>query len=144
MKKLAFIAVAVILAIGAWAVFAMNGVDKLGKKVASTPAPTQTEVQTTPSVGSEVNNITVEGTNFAFTPNKINLKSGQKTVITFKNMGQAPHNLVIADLGVTTETIGGGKETMVEFTPTKSGEFEFICSVGDHEEKGMVGEAIVE
>ena len=96
-----------------------------------------------PSSSEAIQMVTVEGAEFKFTPDTINVKSGQKTVVTYKNTGKFPHDLVIADLGVKTEVIAGGKETTVEFTPEKSGTFGFICSVGDHEQRGMTGKVVV-
>jgi len=88
--------------------------------------------------------IAVEGNEFKFTPSSITVKQGEKVKLTFKNAGKYPHNFVIADLDVSTETIQPGEETTVEFTPEKTGEFRFICSVGDHEEQGMRGSLIIE
>lgn len=150
MKKLVYIALAILVVVGAWAVFAMNGMDKLGQKVAeATPTATPVEDASTstgqaPSSTGDTQTVIVEGDEYAFSPEMINLKAGQKTVITYKNVGNMPHDLVIADLGVRTDVIGGGKETTVEFTPTKSGIFGFICSVGNHEALGMKGEVVVE
>lgn len=140
MDKRVYIALAVLAAVGAWAAFAMNGVDKLGQKATgTTPVPT-----TTPTKAMETQMVAVEGLEFKFTPDTITLKEGQKTVITYKNVGNFPHDLVIADLGVRTQVISGGKEETIEFIPTKSGTFGFICSVGDHERRGMKGEVVVE
>lgn len=138
-NKGVYIALAVFVVVGAWAVFTMNGVDKLGQKVATTPVPTAT-----PTQAEETQMFTVEGSEFKFSPDTITLKEGRKAVITYKNTGNFSHDLVIADLGVRTQVIVGGKEATLEFTPTKSGTFGFICSVGDHAERGMKGEVVVE
>ncbi len=98
---------------------------------------------TSPSAmsGSE---ITVEGSEFKLTPSKITVKKGEKVKLTFKNAGKFPHDYVISELNVATKRINPGETDTVEFTPEKTGEFKFICSVGNHEEQGMVGTLIVE
>lgn len=88
--------------------------------------------------------ITVEGGEFTFTPSAINVSKGDTVELTFKNTGKFPHDYVIADLGVKTKTIKPGEQDTVTFVADKTGSFDFICSVGDHEEKGMVGKLTVE
>ena len=147
-KKTVIIGIGLLVAIGAFAVFATNGVKKPGSEavpqVQATPVEgTSSSTGQAPSSSEAIQMVTVEGAEFKFTPDTINVKSGQKTVVTYKNTGKFPHDLVIADLGVKTEVIAGGKETTVEFTPEKSGTFGFICSVGDHEQRGMTGKVVV-
>jgi len=120
----------------------------------STTAPTSDEVSvptqapesetvTSPSAMSE-NEIAVEGGEFKFTPSEITVKKGEKVKITFKNTGSVQHDYVIEDLGISTKRVNPGQEDSVEFTPNESGEFKFLCSVGNHEELGMLGTLIVE
>ncbi|MDO8452763.1 MAG: cupredoxin domain-containing protein [bacterium] len=143
-KKTVIIGIGVLVAIGAFAVIAMNGAKKPSSE-ATTPVPTAGEeaTQATPS-GSEAQMVTVEGTDYSFSPSTITLTKDKPVTITFKNNGKFPHNLVITDLGVSTDTISPGKETTVEFVPEEVGTFEFVCGVGNHEEKGMVGEVVVQ
>lgn len=121
-------------------------------KSATTPAaeevsvPTQapeSETVTSPSAMNE-SEIIVEGGEFKFTPSEITVKKGEKVTLTFKNTGSTAHEFVIAGLGLSTKRINPGVEDTVEFTPEKTGEFTFICSVGNHEEQGMTGTLIVE
>jgi len=109
------------------------------QNVSPTPAATQAPATT---VTSE--KITVEGSEFAFTPSKITLKKGQTAEITFKNMGKFPHNLAIADLGVKSKTIQPGEQDTFTVTPDKTGQFAFVCTVPGHADKGMTGTLIVE
>jgi uncharacterized cupredoxin-like copper-binding protein len=44
------------------------------------------------------------------------------------------------DLHVAVE---GGEEGILEFTPTKAGEFDVICTVTGHADAGMVGTLVV-
>lgn len=107
---------------------------------AATTAPTAT---TTVSPAASVQ-ITVTGSEFAFTPSTLTVKSGQTVQLTFKNMGTYPHNLTIPDLGVATKTITPGQEDTITFTPTKAGSFSFLCTVPGHADRGMKGTLIVE
>lgn len=121
-------------------------------KSASTPLSNEATVPTSapesgattsPSAVSKTE-ITVEGGEFKFTPSEITVKKGEKITLTFKNTGSFPHDFVISDLNVATKRIQPGETDTVEFTPEKTGEFKFICGVGNHEEQGMIGVLIVE
>ena len=144
-KKTVIIGIGVLIAIGAFAIFAMNGAKKSGTSAVPTTAPTQmpTEAQASPTASEAGQMVTIEGTDYSFSPSTITLTKDKPVTITFKNMGKLPHNLVITDLGVSTDTISPGKETTVEVTTSKVGTFAFICSIGNHAEKGMQGEVVV-
>ena len=111
-----------------------------------------TAVQTVPSqvpatssaMVAGIQKITVVGTEFAFTPSTLTLKVGQPAEITFKNNGAYPHNLTITDLGVKTKTIQPGEQDTIQFTPSKTGQFSFICTVPGHADKGMKGTLTVQ
>lgn len=87
--------------------------------------------------------ISVESGSFYFKPNEIRVKKGEKVTITLTNKG-GMHNFVIDEFNVKSETINGGASTVVEFTPDKTGTFEFYCSIGNHRQMGMKGKLIVE
>ena len=109
--------------------------------VPSYTAPTS--LPATPSSGTssamQAQKITVIGKEFTFTPSTFTLKKGQPAEITFKNTGAFPHNLTIADLNVKTKTIQPGEEDTIQFTPDKTGQFAFMCTVPGHADKGMKG-----
>jgi plastocyanin len=112
-------------------------------------APTTTQStpsQTAPAVAgsAEAQKITITGTEFAFSPSAITLKKGQPAQITFKNGGTYPHNLTIADLGIKTKTIQPGEQDTIQFTPDKTGQFGFMCTVPGHADRGMKGTLTVE
>lgn len=135
----------VAVALGGYFVLNMNKstTNTIPNEAANPTTAPESESVATPSAMSE-NEITVEGGEFKFTPSEITIKKGEKVKLTFKNTGSFPHDFVIADLNVTTKRIQPGEEDTVEFTPEKTGEFKFICGVGNHEEQGMVGTLIVE
>lgn len=88
--------------------------------------------------------ITIQGSEYSFNPSAITVKKGEAIQITFKNSGNFPHNLTIADLNVQTKTIGSGQQDTVTFTPDKTGQFNFVCTVPGHADKGMTGTLIVQ
>ena len=87
--------------------------------------------------------IIVEGSPFKFAPNTITIKKGVLTKIVFKNL-KGSHDFVVDGLGIRTKILKDGEEEVLEFTPEKTGSFEFYCSVGSHRAMGMKGTLIVE
>jgi len=86
--------------------------------------------------------VTVEGSNFKFSPTTITALRGDTVKLTFKSMGGI-HNLVIDQFGVETSQLGEGEEEEVEFVVDKMGTFEYYCAVADHRAMGMTGKLIV-
>ena|ERR1035437_3699391 len=107
-----------------------------------------TAMQSTPSSAppstAQMQKITVNGSEFAFSPSALTLKKGQPVELTFKNTGAFPHNLTIADLGVKTKTIQPEEQDTIQFTPEKTGQFAFLCTVPGHADKGMKGTLTVQ
>lgn len=122
------LAVIAVLAVGAYAV---------SKNTSPSYAPQTGAV-------AEVKTITVSGNEFSFSPNTIALKKGESVKVIFANTGKYPHNFVINELGVKSNTINAGETTATTFVADKTGSFAFYCSVGTHREKGMVGTLTVE
>lgn len=117
------------------------------------PPPTQTPtVETTPlpdaKFGGEepikVKEIAVSGTEFSFNPQTVTVKSGEKVRLTFRNIGNAPHDWTIEGLGLKTKVIGSGAQDSLEFTAPARGTYNVYCSVPGHREAGMVGKLIIE
>ena len=124
-----------------------GGYNNNSAAVPSYTAPTSvpaTSSPTTPSAAMQAQKITVIGTEYSFTPSTFTLKKGQAVELTFKNSGKFPHNLAISDLGVKTKTIMPGEEDTIQFTPTKTGQFAFLCTVPGHADKGMKGTLVVQ
>lgn len=86
--------------------------------------------------------IMVEGGMYYYKPNRIEAKVGEPITVVFSNV-DGMHDFVIDELNVRTEVIKTGEKETVTFTPTKAGEYEFYCSVGDHRQMGMVGTLVV-
>lgn len=140
------VAAVVIIIVAAIGFYYLN-TNRPGSQTSSqTPIPTSSPQSSAPEEESQVseNEITVEGNEFKLTPSEITVKKGEKVKITFINTGNVQHDFVISGLGVATKRINPGQTDSVEFTPDESGQFGFICSVGNHEELGMIGTLIVE
>lgn len=133
-------------------IIALVGVYFIFKDKTPSPAPQQQAIQPLPSAtpsGAMMSpeagqTVTVAGTEFAFTPSTITVKKGQPVTVTFKNNGQYPHNFTVAELNVKSDTVGPGQQTIVAFTPDKTGSFTFICSVPGHADRGMKGTLVVQ
>jgi len=91
----------------------------------------------------EVQEVTIEGSEYKFSVSSLTFKSGVPTRITFKNTGKMEHDFVIDELSINTEILSPGEEAVVEFTP-EAGTYTFYCSVGAHRALGMEGELTFE
>jgi len=80
----------------------------------------------------------ISGINFAFSPNVINVKKGEKVRIIFENT-VGFHDLKIDEYGVATKQAKAPYQEILEFTANKAGTFEYYCSVDTHRAMGMFG-----
>ncbi|WP_414837578.1 plastocyanin/azurin family copper-binding protein [Candidatus Nanosalina sp. VS9-1] len=88
---------------------------------------------------SEVNRtIQVNGGNFYFESDDIEVEAGQTVRFVFVNDG-GTHDMRIPSMNAGTEIISGGESESFTVTFDEEGEIEFICSVGNHAEQGMTG-----
>jgi plastocyanin len=110
----------------------------------TSPTITQIMPSEASSSAAQVQKVTVEGKEFTFSPSTFTLKEGQPAEITFKNMGTFPHNLTISALNLKTKTIMPGETDTISFTPSKIGQFSFLCTVPGHADKGMKGTLTVQ
>ena len=118
-------------------IFLLAGGAGCGEDEPDTPARTET-VQPGET-------ITVVGDEYDFDPQNIVLTGGGRLTIALKNEGVLAHNLrVIANGGDIggTPTFTGGK-TRSGTVRVEPGEYELVCTVGNHAELGMVGELTV-
>ena len=108
--------------------------------------------------------ISVNKYGYGFSPDELTspgpdivLKVGEKTKITFKNVGNLPHTLAISNekrfdatplfgvqIGTPTSPIGPDGERSVSIIPKQAGEFLYICQVPGHIELGMWGKVIIQ
>lgn len=106
--------------------------------VHSTLTPVPTSI-----VEDQSQTLTVEAANFSFAPNTITVKKGTKVKIIFKST-DGTHDFVLNEFKVRTKLLQANQSQTVEFTASKTGSFEYYCSVGDHRQMGMRGTLIVE
>lgn len=100
----------------------------------ATDAPAATTNQTS------VRDISLESGYFFFKPNKLVLKKDQPVRITFKNQGV--HTFTVDELGLNFPL--RDSSVTIEFTPSKTGTFEFYCAIPGHRQSGQVGTMVVE
>ena len=93
---------------------------------------------------ANITTISVEGGNYYFNPNEIRVKKGNTVKIILNSVDGVAHNFVIDEFNITSQTISVGQTTQVEFTPDKTGTFEFYCNISNHRQMGMKGTLIVE
>lgn len=87
--------------------------------------------------------IDVTGTNFSFSPDRIEVNQGDIVKINFSSEMWL-HDWVLEGVeNVATEQVNPGTVTSVTFTAWDPGEYTFYCSVGNHREQGMVGTLVV-
>lgn len=117
-----------------------------GGKSSPSGAPVPISSSPTPAVSSpasEMTEIEVVGTEFAFAPKALSVTKGDKVRINFKNSGKFPHNLTVDELGIASKTINPGETDVVELTVDKTGTFPMYCSVDTHRQQGMEGSVTV-
>ncbi len=107
--------------------------------IKNTTPPLSTPIDTTTKpVIDNVREFTVSGGNYFFSPNNLTVKKGDTVKIIFKNTNGF-HDFRIDELEVATSRIRSGTEETITFVASKSGSFEYYCSVGGHRTLGMKG-----
>lgn len=90
--------------------------------------------------------VRVKGLEYKFEPGNVVVEGGGgATRLEFENGGALAHNLRLEQSG---SDIGGsptfqGGETKTSTVDLKPGEYELICTVGDHASMGMTGKLTV-
>ena len=89
--------------------------------------------------------VAVAGDEYSFDPENIVLSGAGELRVELENRGSLAHNLRVFDgdddLGGTPTFTGG--ETRAGSVPVERGEYELVCTVGDHEDLGMTGRLTV-
>jgi len=119
---------------------ATNGMDV---QQVQNPTTAETTVAPTTATQGTVQEMTVSGKNFSFTPSTLTVKKGDTVKITFQST-QGFHDLVVDGYNVQTKTIPAGQTDTISFTADKAGTFEYYCSVGNHRAMGMKGTLTVQ
>lgn len=112
------------------------------------PTPSDSRPTTQPTFGSmgsdeDITEVVIKAANYRFSPSSITLKQGEKVRLVLESTGDT-HDLVIDELGVSTQLVSDGHKAWVDFVPDKTGRFTFYCSVNGHRAMGMEGTVVVE
>jgi uncharacterized cupredoxin-like copper-binding protein/mono/diheme cytochrome c family protein len=83
----------------------------------------------------------VESHDIFFEPTELEIPADTTVTISLPNLGAAPHNFSIDELGISVDLAPG--ETGEVQINAPAGEYEFYCNVPGHLEAGMVGTLIV-
>ena len=70
-------------------------------------------------------------------------KVNQPVKLTYINQGSIDHAFKIDGI-VDEYKVKPGQTHLFQFTPTKAGQFKFVCAMPGHEPAGMVGTLVVE
>jgi uncharacterized cupredoxin-like copper-binding protein len=110
--------------------------------------------------------ITVELTDFSYSPSSITIPAGEPVVLTINNTGLVEHDFVVEKINVTDvsaqdsgsghhmhgtdsstydlhASTGAGQTNVLQFTALEPGTYKIFCSVGGHIEAGMTAELVV-
>lgn len=132
---IAIVIVVILVVIGGGYFLFGNKITTSLDKNAPTPGPTST----TGNRHEAVSDITVEGTEYQFSPSTIVAKLGKTLTINFKNTGKMPHDFAIKELKVATKVLQPGQSETITVTPKDRGMFMIECTVPGHAAKGMRG-----
>lgn len=87
--------------------------------------------------------IEVEAIEFAFSPHRIVIESGETTNLTLVNKGNLAHDLSLPELGLQLVAQPGQTSTTM-LPAVERGEYRMLCTVPGHARAGMVGSVVVE
>lgn len=114
----------------------------------SGPALAPEEGRTVATAAADgVQHATILAGSYFFKPNRIVVKAGAPVELTInKQPSLIPHNFTLraVEAGIDVSEDLGASPTVVRFTPTKPGSYEFYCNKNppifrSHRSKGMVG-----
>ncbi|MBI5651118.1 MAG: cupredoxin domain-containing protein [Chloroflexi bacterium] len=109
--------------------------------------------------------IQVEANEFNFLPATLEVEAGKPVKLTLLNKGTVEHDfsvieILVSDVKTTTDAHGhemsnmaiqpklhvaavAKKSSVIEFTPTRPGTYDVLCTVVGHKEAGMIAQLIV-
>lgn len=86
----------------------------------------------------------VKATEFAFSMTEFKVEEGQQVVINLQNDGKMPHDFALRKTEIRTSLVKPGESTQLKFTAPDSGEYEVLCTVSGHYDRGMKAKFIVD
>jgi len=111
-------------------------------------------------------NVQIDATEFKFEPASIQVDVDKPVKLTFRNKGSIEHDwsimkIPVANVKAASEDSDGhdmggmtvdpelhlsaaaAHNSVIEFTPTRPGTYDIVCTVAGHKEAGMVGKLVV-
>ena len=89
--------------------------------------------------------VTIEMSEYKFSPNTLTASPGATVQVTLKNAGSLQHDFHVDVVNVTSDLVDPGKSLDFSFTaPSQPGQYQFWCTVPGHKELGMVGTLTVQ
>ena len=79
---------------------------------------------------------------FVFTPDEIEIRSGETVNVVLNNRGALFHDLTVPDLGFVLAA-DPGERSAGAITVQEPGRYPFICAVPGHADAGMNGTLVV-
>ncbi|HET9456123.1 MAG TPA: heavy metal translocating P-type ATPase [Candidatus Limnocylindrales bacterium] len=96
------------------------------------------------AIDGSAQHVEVIGRNVAFEPTEIRIRAGQWTVVEFTNLDPIFHDWEVEGLANVDAGARPGQTARLRFVIDEPGTYEYLCTVPDHAEAGMVGTLIVE
>lgn len=87
--------------------------------------------------------LTVTLDDFSISPSNIVIVEGEPTNITVVNMGNAPHDFSVPDLGIRID-VAPGETVTTGLAPQPAGTYDTLCTIGGHASLGMTGSFVVQ
>lgn len=103
-----------------------------------TAGPENGQSQETTEESEDVRTVVVEGGNYYFESDNIEVEVGEEVEFVFENQG-GQHDLIIPEHNVGTNVINTGETDSFVYSFDETGEYDFICSIGGHAQQGMTG-----
>jgi uncharacterized cupredoxin-like copper-binding protein len=89
--------------------------------------------------------IQITAKEFAFEPDVIAVKPGERVRFVIVNTGTTDHEFESDEAKIEEITIPAGKQRTLSWTASaQPGEFAFLCDAPGHKEAGMVGKIVVQ
>lgn len=85
------------------------------------------EISATAAATNNTKDVKITAKRFSFSPNPIKLKLKERIRLVITSV-DVTHGFSVPELGID-EVINPGRETIIDFTPTKKGVFTLLCSV---------------
>lgn len=136
MRKLLYLFIGIAISLLLIAV-AISSIKKPQQNISQTQEKNSQE--TVVGTSGETLEVQIVGTEYSFSPSSFEMNKGDRVVLTFRNVGRMPHNLVIDELNAATKTVPRGQSDTIEFTATEAGTLRYYCSISNHAALGMVG-----